>query len=260
MPHGCARLRQDRLARLPGGRAARSAKLLAGRQQLTVSVPARKIWSELHDGPFDIPAIQISRRHPTSTSAWVDVPTGGASLRTAAYTRDQWNPGPFYGEDRVSIRGLRPAASGRFRYAEVEWDVTSPGDTCSWYGVLEDPVITAGGRIPIQSGGEGDLPAGRTKLSFLFDGSLIAASPNPRFRAALHCDSDPDREGVRPPLQTLALNPLEYEPSHTSFSVHAREPIALVFRRLRLYTSHGAEQNGIPSSFCLKQGSRGARR
>ena len=43
----------------------------------------------------------------------------------------------------------------------------------------------------------------------------------------IHCDSDPTEEGVRPPTQTLALNPAEYEPTHAGFFVHARNPLRL---------------------------------
>ena len=173
---------------------------------------ARKIWSELHDGPFDIcysDFAQASHLHLRlgRRSYWRRI--SSASQRT----RINGDPGPFYGEDRVSSRGLRPAASGRFRYAEVEWDVTSPGDTCFGMACLKIPLSLPVGASQF-SQGDGDLPAARTKLSFLFDGSLIAASlANPRFRAAAEiCDSGPI-PGVRPPLQTLALNPLEYEPS-----------------------------------------------
>jgi hypothetical protein len=214
----------------PGGGFSGAAKLLPGVRRLTVSVPARKLRSELRDGPFEIYSTRIWRTEPSaSVSSWVEVPTGDASLRTAAYARNQWNPGAFFGEDRVSVRGVRRAASGRFLYAEVEWNVNTPGGACNWNGTLGGNVITPAGTLPLQYERAAELPAGRTTLTFFFDGSGIAALPNrnPEFAAIVYCASDATKEGVRPPPQRLELNPSEYEPAHTRFFVHAQNPLWL---------------------------------
>src|SRR5207249_10543397 len=44
-----------------------------------------------------------------------------------------------YGEDLVTLRGLAPTPSGRYRLAEVQWEVTTPGGRCHWFGALGIP-------------------------------------------------------------------------------------------------------------------------
>ena len=118
-------LRDPGGASLSGARTSGSAKLLAGLRELTVAVPGRKPWSGLRDGPFEITAVRIWRTIPlASSSSWVEVPTGGASLHTAAYTRNRWDPGAFL--ERIGSAYMGSARLRRADFASPKWSGMSP--------------------------------------------------------------------------------------------------------------------------------------
>ncbi|MGD0200041.1 MAG: hypothetical protein ABSD27_04750 [Bryobacteraceae bacterium] len=201
--------------------------LHTGRQSLTVSLAASQIWTALRDGPLQIENVDIWRTH-RSTSLWVRVPTGGASFRTAAYRRDQWNPGPIYGEDHVSVHGIRPAPSGRFRFAEVEWEVTTPGGSCEWEAVLDRSASSPGAELlRLTATVSGGLPPGRTKVSFVFDGAAIAVpgAHDWLLHGGISCGKGREtalrfhlNDAARGSV-TLQLDPDQYEPAHATFRV-----------------------------------------
>ena len=224
----------SRLEKGGGGRAT----LQAGRQELTVSVPSSGIWRDLRDGPLEISGVVIYRTQK-STMSWIKVPTENATLRTAAYRHDQWDPGQVYGEDHVTVRGIDPDASGKFRFAEVEWEVTTPGLMCNWNAALRGvyrPPYTVGNPQPrLDASQIGTLPAGKTKVSFLFDGAAIHRFGKQDWTlwAGLSCGDSEYDIGHSPPFswrltpnQKVDLNPDEYASSRGSFWV-AAEPVAL---------------------------------
>lgn len=204
------------------------ATLQAGRQSLTASVSSNLIWTDLRSGPLEIKGISISRT-AKSTMSWIDVPTANATFKTAAYQRDQWNPGPIYGEDHVTWHGIYPAASGKFQFAEVEWEVTTPGGSCSWGGGIQGAFGTYNGERVIpeaRASEEGTLPPGATKVSLIFDGALINrfGKQDWKLLAGVSCEPatkvDDAEERLHyslTPPATITFNPDEYEPAHGSF-------------------------------------------
>ena len=172
-----------------------------------------------------------------NTMSWIDVPTADATLKTAAYKRDQWAPGPIYGEDHVTVHGIGSSAAGKFLFAEVDWEVTTPGGSCSWGGSIQGATGTYQGERVIpdaRSSEEGTLPPGKTKVSFLFDGATINrfGKQDWRLTGGVSCASaakpDDSEERLRFSLtspQTISFNPDEYEPAHGSFAVRV-EPTA----------------------------------
>ncbi len=215
------------------------ATLQAGRQTLTASLPSSDIWRELRDGPFEVVGLQISRTQK-STLSWIRVPTGDATFRTAAYRHDQWDPGQVYGEDHVTVHGIDPAASGRFLFAEVEWEVTTPGLECNWNGIMRGvfrPPYTSANPQPEMSVWENaKLPPGKTKVSFIFDGATIHrfGKQDWTLGAVLNCGQAMKINDARLPYRwfltpspKIDLNPNDYEPAHGSFSV---QPAPIVLR------------------------------
>lgn len=211
--------------------------LQAGRQNLTVSVSSSTIWKDLRDGPFEIFNVQISRTQK-STLSWINVPTGNAAFQTPAYRHDQWDPGKVYGADHVTVHGVYPTASGRFRFAEVEWEVTTPGLLCNWNGsmrgVFRPPYTNP--QPGMDATQEARLPSGKTKVSFIYDGATIHrfGKQDWTLYAVLNCgDSEysvsrnpPFRWSLTPP-QKMELNPDDYEPSRGSFSVNMKSSLRL---------------------------------
>jgi hypothetical protein len=221
--------------RLQVGGVGAKARLEKGRQILTASVPSVRIWHELRDGPIEIANVQISRTSPSGV-LWVGVPTDGASYRTPAYKRDQWDPGPIFGSDQLNVHGTAPAPSGRFIYVEAEWEVTTPGGSCQWSGSLDRPSIAPVAKdavYTLQSSARGKLPVGRTKVSLLFEGSEIqrASQEDWHLMAQIHCErssSDlPELTFALLPPQLVSLNPQEYEPRESSLVVRF-SPMRLV--------------------------------
>jgi hypothetical protein len=213
------------------------ATLQPGRQTLTASIPSSEIWRNEGDGPLDV-AIWFIYRTQDSTYSMINVLIDTPKLQTPAYRRDQWDPGQVYGEDHVTVRGIDPAASGKFRYAEVEWEVSTPGLECNWNGSLRGvraPYTGGNLQADMDAKGEARLPAGKTKVSFFFDGASINRFGKQDWKlwAGLTCgpalkgnDSSRPYRWSLTPSPKIDLNPDEYEPSHGSFSVQPA-PIAL---------------------------------
>jgi len=191
--------------------------LAAGRQTLTVSIPASKL-RELKDGPWTISEIQIF--HPIGNSFGDSVPTGRLlSLRTAPYSRDQWDRGGFWGEDSVTVRGIRPDDSGRFRMLEIQWKVFTPGGHCGWTASLDGEHL----------GVDGTLPKGSAVVSFVFDGAAIAAEPKHDwyFMPILNCDFGSVSGGGPRSLLHVSPDPAEFEPQHGTFRVTTQRMVQL---------------------------------
>jgi hypothetical protein len=216
--------------RKPNLPAGRWMTLGQGRQTITVSLSGKYVWSELRDGPFLISGVWVLRSGGANS---VKVPPTDTQVRTEAWKREQWNPGRVYGDDTVRVRGIRPASSGRFRFAEVQWEVTTPGGQCFWNGSLGGartlPATQPQSPDWASVYYSGSLPVGRTPLSFIFDAALIAV-PGKRdwdFSADIRCGPDAMRVHPRPPDQSLSLEPDQYEPARTSFSIQGTNPIRL---------------------------------
>lgn len=198
---------------LPGSR---GMILQQGRQLLTNSLPSKYIRSHLKDGPFQIADVFILR---SDRAYLVKVPLANPRIETPPWKREQWDPGPVFGDDTVTVHGIRPAESGRFRSAEFQWNVTTPGGACSWVATLSGTRIDPSkGNIPEMKNAayDGTLAAGRSTLSFIFDGATIArpGKIDWNFAAVLYCGSDKD--GVRVDQQNVPLKPDQYEPARSS--------------------------------------------
>jgi hypothetical protein len=207
--------------------AGKQTTLSQGRQKLTQSFPGRYVWSRMGEGTFVIGDVWVLRLDNGNA---VGAPSIDIHAQTAAWTRDQWSRGNMFGEDTVSVHGIRPAPSGKFRFVEVQWDVTAPGGLCSWRGILHGTTTTPG---PIKGPGvfsadyREPLPAGPTTLSFLFDAAGVAV-PDKRdwdFQANLHCGSDDIR--VRMDASRFVLNQDQFEAAETPFLIRLRNPIRL---------------------------------
>ena len=202
------------------------ATLEAGRQQITMSIPARRMRSELKDGPYTISALRIYREKGNYGD---DVGIGQRVFHTPPLKRDQWEPAPIQGGEQATIRGIRPAASGRFRFAEVEWSVTTPGGDCYWNASLT-PVRPVSAVSPTDLYVQGKLPAGRSRLSLVFPGAGIAraGSRELTFSALVACQGMETRDGEgSSPFLTLTVDPAQFEPPTGSLEVQAQTMLRL---------------------------------
>ncbi|HLK67751.1 MAG TPA: hypothetical protein VKU19_30175 [Bryobacteraceae bacterium] len=173
------------------------ATLKAGPQRLVASLDAKEM-RKLKDGPYEIQEVRIYRSRNTNYGDYVGV--GVQPVRTALYKREDWDPGPLFGAESVSVRGIRPAPSARFQFAEVEWGVTTPGGNCYWDGSL---VPQRKGDAHVQ--GSGKLPAGRSDLSFVFPAAVIAAADTTdwTFWGMVACDNS---EAATSPFLKLKID------------------------------------------------------
>jgi len=140
-----------------------SATLPSGRQTLTNSISGWRIWNQLPDAPYEVHVEQIflgNGQLVGGVAQWSHV------LREP---RDAWDHGPTYGRDDAEIHGILLSPSGRFRLAEVEWEVMTPGGHCSWGGTL-----AAIGAPHLHAARSAEIPPGRHKVSLFFDGAEIA--------------------------------------------------------------------------------------
>lgn len=194
-------------------------KLAAGRQKLTASISAGRIWNALRDGPLQV---GISIIWKGGATGGVKVPGTEKIARSVAYQRDQWDHGPLYGDDGVIVHGIRPALSGRFSMAEVEWGVTTPGGRCNWSAGID----SVGGVPGLYASQAGEVPPGRRTFNFLFDGGAIAAAGKRdwKFNAEVQCGDRSDRALL--PAIVLNLDSRLYEPAHGGLSI--RGPVSLV--------------------------------
>jgi hypothetical protein len=188
--------------------------LVLGEEVLTVSVPAEKLHKSLNDGPWNIRGVQIFRPEGNSFGDFVE--TGNLNLQTAAYKRDELDRGNAFSDEGVTTRGLYPAVSGRFRLIEIQLGIVTPGGQCGWYGSLGmegyESSTTTGSAV---------LPQGRTVLSFIFDGAMVARAPKPNwyFQPLVGCGSINLADDHAKPLISVTLDRTQFEPQ-ASFFVH----------------------------------------
>ena len=188
------------------------AKLKAGRGKIETSIPARKIRHELKNGPYRILELKIYR---VKGDYGDDVEIGTKSFQTADLELDQWEPDPIFGDEQVTLRGIRPAVSGRFRFAEVEWNVTTPGGECYWNASLAPASGGRGTDLHVES----KLAAGRTALRLVFPAADLARAGNREalFHAMVSCYGV--NEGGVSPFLKLAVDPAQFEPPRGSLEI-----------------------------------------
>ncbi len=194
-----------------------SNKLARGRQSLTLSFRSDSLWSQLRDGPLVVGDLSLVYGDVGYT---VKVPNTDIQARTAALKREQWYPGMVFGDDAVSLQGIQRATSGRFRFAEVRWGVTTAGGQCSWSGTLRSQ---PGSRPDVRY--FGSLPAGRSALSFIFDGPLAAAPDKHDWSFVGGIQCGPNQ--ARVDCQNLAVDPAQYQPALASFPIQVVNPIRI---------------------------------
>jgi hypothetical protein len=198
------------------------ATLAVGEQTLTATISAETIRKDMKDGPWTVKSVQIYR--PEGNTFGEFVATDDVTLATKAYRLDQWDRGAAFTERTVTTRGIRPAPSGRFRYVEVLWPVTTPGGGCSWFGSLGPE----GGGESDNLHGQGTLPAGQTAISFVFDASAVASQPKRdwTFSPLLDCESAKVQD-EGPLIMKFSLDPVEFEPHTDPFRLVAQEMLRL---------------------------------
>jgi hypothetical protein len=186
-------------------------KLEAGVQTLTASLSAEQIRRHLSDGSWTIGAPQIFRPEGNTFGEFVAVPQ--TSMVTKVYKMVEWDRGAAYGERTITVRGIRPNASRKFRSFEVLWDVTTPGANCSWHGGLHSSDNISADQLLY-----GTLPAGRTPVSFVFDSALITADPKRQWTLSpwLNCESIKVPE-ERPLFIKLEVDPSGYDTRNEPF-------------------------------------------
>jgi len=190
-------------------------KLARGLQSLTLSFRSHSLWSQLRDGPLVVGDLSLLY---SDRAYLVKVPNTNVQAQTQPLKREQWYPGKLFGDDTVSVHGIQPVSSGRFRFAEVQWGVTTPGGQCTWNGMLRSP----GNMLFPGVNYSGSLPAGRTIVSFIFDADQIAREnkSNLSFGGGIRCGSD---DASMEPA-SLALDPSQYQPAQESFSILLMNP------------------------------------
>ena len=190
-----------------------------GRHQLTVSTAASEMRHRLKDGPYSISNVRISRQRGNFADD-VAIPT--QEFRTAALKHDQWEPDPIFGDDHATIRGIRPAPSGRFQFAEVEWNATTPGGSCSWSAQL----IPASGGHAADIRSTGKLAAGQSRLRFVFPGPdlALAGSRELFFVPTVVC-GDVDDSGSH--SMKLTADPAQFEPPPSALRISAQNMLRL---------------------------------
>jgi hypothetical protein len=138
-----------------------------GPQEITASFSGLEIYQHMKlDGPY-----QISVRNLTSlnTSGGGDV-RNGSKITTAAYRREDWDRGPFYGTAKISGAGVDTKGNGKFQIYRVSWDVVTPGGDCLWWGTFS-PIGAEGSFF---AGERKRLAPGPATLEFDTDGYTIA--------------------------------------------------------------------------------------
>jgi hypothetical protein len=195
------------------------ADLSKGRQQLTVSISAKEMRHRLKDGPYSVSNVRIFRQKGNFGD---DVTIPPREFHTAAFGHDQWEPDPISGDDQATIRGIRPAPSGRFQFAEVEWKVMTPGGDCYWNASL----TPAAGGHPADIQGAGKLAAGQSRLSFVFPGAdiAVAGSRELLFLPGAHCEGVAGSDFIS---VKLTVDPAQFEPPASSLRISAQNMLRL---------------------------------
>jgi hypothetical protein len=199
----------------------RKVQLGPGRQRVAAVFPSGKIWNQLRSGPLDV---QASLTLVLEFGAFVPVPGRENLIRPVEYRREQWASGAYSSEDKVTVHGIRTAASGRYSIAEVEWEASTPGGQCAWGARLDD----RRGQRALFDRHYQAVPAGPRKFSFFFDGAGIAAAgaQDWTFSADVACGDRKDL--ARLPATPLGLNSSEYEAPKGAFQLDGT--VALVQR------------------------------
>lgn len=187
-------------------------QLGSGRQRVAAVFPSGKIWNQLRSGPLNV---QASLTLVLGFGTFVPVPGRENLSRQLEYRREQWATGAYSSEDRVTVHGIRPAASGRYSIAEVEWEASTPGGQCAWGAQLTDRKS----QRPLFDRHYQAVPAGPRKFSFLFDGAGIASagSQDWTFSADVACGDRKDL--AKFPAASLDLNSNDYEASQSALQL-----------------------------------------
>ena len=192
------------------GRFARSEQdLSAGDQGLTASISANDLRKNFADGPWKISNLGISLLLDRLDADPVQVDQT-RTLLTADYKRDQWDRGPAWIGESVTARGIRPAASGRFRMIEFQWPVFTPGGKCQWGLSLEEEYFFA----------SGTLPKGAVTLNLVVDAARLAAASKKDWSVnpIVNCDF-PVRDDFKGSLRMISLDPAQFESKTEPFHV-----------------------------------------
>lgn len=180
-------------------------QLAPGRQRVAAVFPSGKIWNQLRSGPLDVGA---SLSLVLGFGTGIPVPGREKLSRQLEYRREQWTTGAYSSEDKVTVHGIRPAASGRYTIAEVEWEASTPGGQCGWGAQLRDRKdLHALSDRHYQA-----VPAGPRKFSFLFDGAEIAAAGSKDWTFAADVTCGDRKDWAKLPTTSLDLNSSDYEP------------------------------------------------
>lgn len=221
-----------------------NATLQAGHQTLTKSLAGWRIWHYLSEGPYEAHIEQLSQMSRGGSPRLVE----GVERfsRVVPSSRDEWDRGLVYGEDKVSIHGILPAPSGRFRLAEVVWEVTTPGGQCWWSGGLR----STGGTL-LTSGRGSELPPGRRRLSFFIYGAAIAAAgaQNWTFGADAECDGKSGHATFAP--QALNVDASLYEPQNSDLNIVGTDSLHHFARGLWTTTLYVPGRVGAGTRFSL---------
>jgi hypothetical protein len=191
-----------------------NATLRAGDQSLTARIPAERIRKRLKDGPWIIRPPQISRKEPNSAYTAGFVALLPQPLTTAPYKRSQWDAGAQRAEEILVARGIRPAASGKFRSLELEVPVVTKGGLCGWHASLS-PRGPAGEFLPgaASLSSSVTVPSGPVKVTAVFDGALVAAANTRRWSGNimfLNCAGGELRYDG-PPFLEFTLDPTQFQ-------------------------------------------------
>lgn len=193
-------------------------RLARGRRTLTLSFRSQSLWNQLRYGPLVVGDVSLLYE---DGGYLVKVPNMNVQAQTEPLKREQWYPGRVFGDDDVTVHGIQPASSGRFRFAEVQWGVTTSGGQCAWNGMLRN----AGNMLFPGVRYEGSLPPGRTILSFIFDADPIAnGKAGWSIGAGIQCG----RDDARLDSASLAIDPGQYQPAQESFSIELTNPTRIV--------------------------------
>jgi hypothetical protein len=180
-------------------------QLAKGRQSVTAVVPSGQIWNQIRSGPLNVEASLTLVMNGT----YVPVPGKESLRRQVEYRREDWDSGAYKSQDVATVHGIRPAGSGRFTIAEVEWDASTPGGQCAWSGQLTDGKR----QHTLFDRHYQAVPPESRKFSFFFDGAAIAAAGTRDwvFEANVACGDR--KNGAKLPAAPLDLNSEDYQTS-----------------------------------------------
>jgi hypothetical protein len=198
-----------------------SASVAVGRQTLTASVPADRLFKSLKDGPYQVTGIQIFKEEGDGYQGVKGVaPT--LSLTTAAYKRDDWDRGENFGEEKIEVHPLRPGKSGRFTAVEVLWGAVTGGGWCS---ALGDLTVDNQQLNVIESG---EFTQGRSLISFEFDARPLAnaAKADGHFTGIVNCGNG--EKGAATAFLPVTVDPSQFERDESPLRVFSQSMIRVI--------------------------------